>query len=266
MKQIFMRFGIVMVIFSLAIGIGCKDAIISSFNKAVDINVDYPEKFEDVKAIDTKFYEIIDTFAEEEITSNGSVTSVYYYYVVPVYTASSDEAYYVGIKVNKNKSSTYDRVVDSTWNAIEKGTDLENFVKFTGYFKKMDKELYQYFTEYFEGVFESEEEMKKYVLPLVMVPGEVKGSRDALYVSIGMLVIGIVSLFLGFRKPKQAPASRPYITINGVNYPSTNFVSVNKMVKKGETANAVREVQRLTGVEPEVAASVVSSWAQHWGN
>ncbi len=266
MKQVCTRLGLGLLIAAIVLGFGARNEIIASFSKPVDIYVDYPEKIDDVKAIDTELYQIIDTFAEEEITSNGSVTSVYYYYIVPVFTADEDEAYYVGLKVNKNKSAAYDRVVDSTWDAIEKGTDLNAFVEFTGCYEKMDKELYGYFLEYFEDVFDSEEEMKKYVLPLVMEPMVIKNSRTTLYVVIGMFVAGAVLLFLAFRKPKQAPASRPYITVNGINYPSSNFESVNKMVKKGETANAVKELQRLTGVEPEVAASVVSNWTQHWGN
>ena len=266
MKNFLFKLGSGLIVGAIIFGFVSWKDMVAAFSEPVDISVDYPDSYDDVKAVDTDIYELDGIFAEEEVTSDSS-KSIYYYYVMPVYTADEDEAYYVGLKVNKKNAAPYDRVVDSTiayW-TYESDTLTES-VAFTGAFTEMEDELYGYFTESLEGYFESEADMEKYVLPLVLEPMVFKNVRNMLFVMIGMLVLGGVMLFFALRKPQLAAASRPVITINGINYPSSNVESVNKMVKKGETANAVKELQRLTGVEPEVAASVVSNWTQHWGN
>ena len=267
MKEFLFKIGGALVVIAVILAfVGGKD-FGAAFSEPVDINVDFPDDYYDVKAVETELYQLDDYFAEEEITNNGS-KSYYYYYIVPVFTADDDEAYYVGVKVSKKNKSAYDKVVDSTQAFYYYGEgNLEESVKFTGALQKMEDDLYDYFLDAFEGSYDSEAQMKERVLPLVLEPMVFKNVRIMLFVIIGMLVAGGLMLFFALRPARQvAAASRPFITINGVNYPSSNFESVNKMVKKGETATAVKELQRLTGVEPEVAASVVSSWAQHWGN
>lgn len=256
MRSVLARLGGTLVIIAIVFSFIAGEDIIASFSKPVDIYVDYPEDVYDVKAVETDIYELDGIFAEEEITSDSS-TSIYYYYVMPVYTADED-IYYVGVKVNKKNCKPYDKVVDSTvayWNY--ETDELTEYVHFTGAFTEMEDELYDYFTESLEGYFESDADLEKYALPLVLEPMVFKNVKSMLFVIIGMVVAGALMLFFAFRPAKQAAASRPVITINGVNYPSSNFESVNKMVKKGETANAVKELQRLTGVQIIFLAATV---------
>lgn len=274
MKSVLIRLGLILAVMGAVLGFGSRNSWMASFSKPVDINAEpYPEDYYKVKAVDTQLDMIVDIFCEEEITEEtetGAVLSrkYVYYYIVPVFT--KDDVYYIGVKVDKADSKPYDKVADSTWAYMSYETDtLDEKVAFTGRIDEMDEELYEYFEDWFVETefFENEADMKKHILPLLLVPQDLGGGKVNLFISVAMFVVGIVLLVLAFRSGKQtAPAGRPIITINGVNYPSSNFESVNKMVKKGETANAVKELQRVTGVAPEVAASVVSNWAQHWGN
>ena len=272
MKNVLVKFGLAFVAIAVLFGVfSWKDWIIA-FSKPVDINVDYPEDYNDVKAVETELCMLVDIFAEEEITKKsdtGAVTSrnYIYYYIAPVFT--EEDVFYVGVKVDKEDSSPYDRVVNSTWAYLNGDIDyLDEEVAFTGGFTKMDDELYGYFEDWFEEaeIFETEDEMNAHILPLLLEPMVFKNVKTTAYVMIGLLVVGAVMLFFGFRSGRQnTKASRPVITINGVNYPSANLVNVNKMIKKGETANAIKELQRITGAEPEDAASVVSRWNEYWG-
>lgn len=274
MKSVLIRFGLVLVVLSIVFGYGTSKSWTAAFSKPVDINAEpYPKDYNDIVAVDTELDMIVDIFAEEEITEetdSGAVLSrkYIYYYIVPVFT--EDDVFYVGVKVDKEDSKPYDKVADSTWAYLNYETDtLDEKVAFTGRFSEMDEELYEYFEDWFVETefFESEAEMKEHILPLVLEPMSLGGGKVNLIVSIVMFIAGAAMLFFAFRSGKQAAAAtNPIITVGGISYPSSNFNSVNKMVKKGETANAVKELQRLTGAAPEEAASVVSNWRQHWGN
>lgn len=168
MRNVLARLGGTLIIMAIIFGVIAGEDIVASFQKPVDINAEpYPEDYNDIKAVDTEFDMILDIFCEEEITnktSSGTVTSkkYVYYYIVPVFT--EDDVYYVGVKVDKEKSAPYEKVADSTWAYLCYETEtLDEKVAFTGAFTEMDDELYDYFVDWFEEAefFESEAEMEK---------------------------------------------------------------------------------------------------------
>lgn len=273
MKSVLRRLGFLCLVFAGIIAFTSWQEMLMSFSEPVDINEDYPEDYDDVKAVETEINILLGSFAEEETTTknkSGAITSkdYDYYYVIPVFT--EEETYYAGVKVDSEDSKPYDRIVDETW-AYLNGETAEfgsESVDFQGGFFKMEDELYKYFEEWFEdeGFFATEREMDKYLLPIVLEPFKYSNVRTLTYVMVGLIVLGVVLVVLGFRpgKPKEAPVNS-VININDVNYPSSNFENVNKLVKKGNTDKAVKELQAITGLDEANATSVINRWYQYWG-
>lgn len=274
MKNVLIRFGFVCLVFAGMLGYTGWQEMLIAFSKPVDINVDYPEDYDDIKAVETEIDILLDTFAEEETTTkndSGAITSrdYDYYYVMPVFT--EEDTYYVAVKIDSEDSGAYDDIVDATWDYLYGITyELESeSVHFQGGFFKMEDELYKYFEQWFEEeeFFESDEEMEKYLLPLVLEPFKYSNVRIMAYVMIGLVVLGIVLLLLAFRvgkkQKKNAPTSS-VININGVNYPTSNFENVNKLVVKKKTKKAIKELQMITGLDEASATDVINKWSMYW--
>lgn len=273
MKDFLTRMGFVFLVMAGIMGFMGFREMSMSFSEPVDINVDYPSDYNEVKAVETDINILLGTFAEEETTTknkSGAITSrdYDYFYVIPVFT--EDETYYAGVKVDSDDSAPYDEIVNLTWDYFNGETDeLGNkSVHFQGGFLEMEDELYKYFKDWFEEeqYFESEADMNKYLLPLVLEPFQYSSMRTMTYVMVGLVVLGILLLVLGLRSGKKykAPANS-VINIDGVNYPSSNFESVNKLVEKGNTDKAVKELQKITGMEEANATLVISRWNEYWG-
>ena len=104
MKEFFRYVAILAIFFAGVFFVIDFKNIVAAFHEPVDICVDYPEDYNDVKAVKTELNMVLGRFATEEITTeqNGAITDrrYEYYYVVPVFTDAEDEgAYFVGVKV-----------------------------------------------------------------------------------------------------------------------------------------------------------------------
>lgn len=272
MKQLALRFGFMLVLVSVIMCFVAKDDILISFSEPVDIYEDYPADFRDVKAVETELYMLFDIFAEEETTTtnnSGAITSrrYDYYYILPVFTA--EEEYYVGVKVSSKKSAPYDDLMDSTWSYLMGETDSigDEVIEFQGGFVEMDDELYQYFQDWFKEAefFESDQEMDKYLLPLVLESVNYERVKTMTFVMIGVFIVGIILIILGL-KPKKAvkEATNPIISINGVSYPSSNFIRVNSFVERGQKVKAIKELRDITGLDLAQAKDIVDRWNEYW--
>ncbi len=274
MKEALRKVALVaIVICAVFVFMGWKEMLIS-FSEPVDIYVDYPDDYEDVKAVETEINMILDLFAEEETTTtnrSGAVTDVSYdyYYVLPVYTEAEEEPYFVGLKVGEKSRSAYEKVVDATWDYLEgSGYELE-YVNFEGGFIKMEDEAYKYFVEWFEDTewFEDEADMDKYVLPLLLEPIDLSNMKTIALVVGAVLLVSIVILIWSFipKKEKDVPApTKSVMTINGVNYPIANFASVNKLMVKGKKDKAVKELEKIAKISQEEAEAIIGSWDSYW--
>ncbi len=249
-----------------------KDMLIS-LSKPVDINVDYPDDYSDVKAVDTELSMIVDLFAEEEITttSSGAITDVdyVYYYIVPVYTESEEDPYFVGLKVDGEDRKEYEDVMDATWDYMDGLSEELLALEFQGGFKKMEDEAYKYFVEWFEDAewYEDEDDLEKYVLPLILEPIDLASVKKSIFVLGSIILVSIVVLIWASRpkKEKKIPApQKSIITINGVNYPISNFENVNKLVVSGKKDKAVKELMSVVAITETDAESVIASWDSYW--
>jgi hypothetical protein len=216
---------------------------------------------------------VLGLFAEEETTTTnkyGAVTNrrYDYYYVVPVFTET--ETYFVGAKVSSTKSVEYDKVCEATWAFLYGETDELETVEFEGGFYKMEDEAYKYFKEWFQDneEFIGEMDIKKYVLPLMLEPIKLSTTRKLTFVFVGVLALCIFLLVLSFRKGKEKPQSvtpqKAVITINDINYPTSNFEKVNKLVEKGKKDKAVKELMEVTGISETAANAVILDWYAYW--
>ena len=83
-----------------------------------------------------------------------------------------------------------------------------------------------------------------------------------------MLALCIFLLVLSFRKGKEKPQSvtpqKAVITINDINYPTSNFEKVNKLVEKGKKDKAVKELMEDTGISETDANAVILDWYAYW--
>lgn len=274
MKSVLVRFGLMFLLFAGIIGFVSWEEIIISFSEPVDIYEDLPKDFNDVKAVETELYVLMDVFASEQTTTknrSGHITSTDYdyYYVLPVFT--EEETYYAAVKVDSEKSKPYDKLTDLTWSYLNGEVEMlgSKTIEFQGGFVKMEDDLYEYFEEWFEEeqFFESDAEMEKYLLPLVLEPIVYENVRILTYVMVGLIVVGGLMVFFGLRKGKikYKPSAHPMIAINGVNYPSSNFESVNKLVTKGDKVKAAKELQKITGIEADESTFVIDRWEEYWG-
>lgn len=186
--------------------------IIIAFNEPVDINVDYPDDYNKVKAVKTEINMLVDVFATEETVTkkDGAITDrkYDYYYVMPVYTESDDNPYFVGVKVSSQDKKTYDMVCDATWDYLYGTRDSLETIEFEGGFNKMDEECYERFEDWFEAEewFEDDKEMEKYVLPLILESVPLEATKKSTFFLAGVLAVCILILILCSRKSKKEQA------------------------------------------------------------
>lgn len=275
MKEFLRRIALTGILLVVIMGFVMYKDVLIAFSEPVDIVEDYPESEEEIKsikAVKTDLDMILDVFAEEETTTKnkyGAVTNKRYdyYYVVPVFTET--ETYYVGAKVSSTKSMEYDKVCDATWSYLYGETDELKTVEFEGGFKKMEDEAFKYFKEWFEdNEWLEEKDIKKYVLPLILEPIKLSTTRKVAFVCVGVLAVCILLLILSFRKGKEDSQSvtpqKAVITINGINYPTSNFEKVNKLIEKGKKDKAVKELMEVTGISETDANAVILDWYAYW--
>lgn len=253
---------------------GTRQNIIAAFSEPVDINVDYPDDYDEVKAVKTELNKILDVCAEEETTTKnkyGSVTNKRYdyYYIVPVYIESEDDAYYVAVKVPSDKRNDYENVCNTTWAwAAGEVEELES-VEFEGTLVEMEDELYKHYKSWFYEMewFESTEDSKKYALPLVLTPVDLQATKVITIIGAVLFVVFAVMLILSFRKGKEKQTVTPtklVMTINGINYPMSNFEKVNKLIEKGDKEKAVKELMEVAGISETDANAVILDWYAYW--
>lgn len=275
LKEFLRRIAFVGILFVVIFGVVAYKDVLVAFSEPVDIVEDYPETEEEIKsikAVKTELDMVLGVFAEEETTTTnkyGAVTNrrYDYYYVVPVFTET--ETYYVGVKVSSTKSVEYDKVCEATWAYLYGETEELKTVEFEGGFYKMEDEAFKYFKEWFEdNEWLDEKDIKKYVLPLMLEPIKLSTTRKLTFVFVGVLALCIFLLVLSFRKGKEKTQSvtpqKAVITINDINYPTSNFEKVNKLIEKGKKDKAVKELMEVTGISETAANAVILDWYAYW--
>ena len=273
MKQLF--FSISVPFFAIGIllcSVGAQD-MIAAFYTPIDIYEDYPADYSKVKAVDTELGMLLDIFCEEETVKkqNGAITgrSYDYYYILPVFSSSDEDTYYIALMIDAEDAKPYNELVDATWAYLDYESDyvLAEPIEFKGTLKKMEDELYEYFENWFTEYeyFENDEDMKKHLLPYVLDKTHFGNMKIMAYITIGLFAIGFIMLILAIIPHKKySEPARAIITINGANYPATNFTKVNVFVEKGKTEKAISQLQKVINIDSGAAAYIISNWTQYW--
>ena len=192
-----------------------------------------------------------------------------YYYVIPI--IAKEEVYFVGINVDSDECEPYEKLSELSMKYLQGELDSlgEETIEFQGYFDKMDKETYERLKKRVKGkgYLESDEEIEKYVLPLMLESANFKGVRSSACIWGGAFVLSIIMMIYGRRADnvKVVQASSDLLIINGVTYPSDSFKKVNKLIQSGKADKAVRVLQGITHMNFADAEAVIRDWDTYWG-
>jgi len=283
--------GVASIIFLFSNGAGG----IASFRQEIDLYADETD-YMDLTAFDliyADYYISLGCFGEEETTTtnrSGKVVSKSstYYYAIPVF--SGEDTYWIGLEVAGEKDTNImDVITDETYAYLADEADDYGFTTLSKYgsLKKMDKEMYGYMVEAFEGleIYDSEE-IAEYVLPVYIetfIPGNL---QKMFIVAVACLVFCIVLLVLWVRglirkrkENKRYQESRENPQVSGYNgsttgealinicgntYPKRFFYRVNTYVQNNDLENARQELRNVTGITQYQAEDVIAHWKDYY--
>ncbi len=135
---------------------------------------------------------IIDSFAEYKETENNITKTTKKYYIMAL------DNIYIGLRVSKDDFTLVDKISDDTYNYLMgKSDDISSSsIHIKGTIKKMNKELNDYFYEWFDiaGFYDSEDELEANTLNYLIEP-DVVGSFNIYIVYLALAICAL--LFLG---------------------------------------------------------------------
>lgn len=248
---------------------------VAAQKKPVDLYADETDIHDLTKTtnLEAEIYMTLDYFATETTTTtnNGNFVSrdVDHYFIIPAF--SGDDAYFIGIRVDKDDVNTFMTISDETYEYVM--GDAADFGMTTimeeGTLKDMDDEMYGYFVEWFEesGWFENESDIAKYVLPLYFDPANMANSRLWFRIAGAALLVGIILLVLAlvsYLKNKKAVKEQVGLIFNGTTYSKEALSSVNTYVQQKENVFAMQELSRITGITMEEAKEVIDNWGSYY--
>ena len=137
-----------------------------------DLDADFDKVgYFDIVEADVTF--LLDNFAMEVTrTKFGIKTNEKFLYILPVMDNQQEEIYYIGMMVSRNERDQCDRITDLTYKYFfEESQSIRTYsIHISGFVDKMNKRYYKLYREWFEETnwFESEEELEKYALPILL--------------------------------------------------------------------------------------------------
>lgn len=184
-----------------------------SFSRPVDI---YQAPLTDASrlkrglAIQTELPTLLECFGTETSTQTNTydnstlIGDVTYYYIMPV--TAGGEHYYVALETSP-KSDNYD-MLKALSHGTMTSTDAEP-VPITGGLLTLDDELYKFMKQWFEeaGLFESEADIEKYVLPLKFSEENYTVNRIVFFVELTIAAALLAAVILLSIKGKKAAES-----------------------------------------------------------
>lgn len=262
------KFGLYMLIIGLVFTVCTFRESVAANRRPVDLyaaetNVSDIGSFDMIR---TDIYAVLDVFATSFKTSKGNITSKSNCYIIPAF--NGDETYYIGIKVNDNSYTQYDKIMDETYEYLMGYTmDLgETTVEAQGFLKKMDQKTQDLYYDWFRETewFDSEEEMQKYALPVyINTYHEVGFFKYAIWIGIALMVIGASDLIIAYSmENRKVPSNMGAVEIYGKLYAKSSLQNINNYVQRGELEYAAQDLSILTGMSNIEAQDVV----QHWSN
>lgn len=218
-------------------------------------------------------------------TKNGRTTSssTDYYYAIPVDGDDPDYYYYICVVVDSDDKSTLNAITNNTYDYFNDYdlSHLDREYKFEGTLKEMDDDVYDYVKDWFKEGGWTSEEIKEYVLPIVLTPMNFDMAPAYIIIFIVILLFTILFWVLFFVKKSKLKAQAAtaqaqfqaqfpgqeygqYVVINGVSYPKSSMEHINTYVNNHETITAIQELRNMTGLGLAEAKAVIDNWYQYY--
>lgn len=230
--------------------------------------------------VETNFDMMLGRFVrEEKIIHYNSTndTRTYYYYIIPA-KGKDEETYFIALKVRESNSAFYDKVVKSTWDYLEGKTNILSYKVHTSRcITKMAPAQYKDFQEWFEEaeMFETKEELDKYVLPLYLTDETWAHSTELLLAGTICLLISLLIIILHIKakwkqkkeakqRLKERAEKQKYIEIDGRDYPKATFDHVNELCRRSKRQEAMQELCDITGIEKLDAKIIIDNWNEYY--
>lgn len=282
MKKFLLNLGIILSIAFIAFMFISTDLILLGFKEPVDF---YGDDFDITEDHEGERIEadVPCCFGQAAVYTtttkkNGTTTKRNtYFYVIPAQSPDDDYYFYIAVKVNEKDRSKFDALTTKTFN------DEYGSLKLEGSLEKLDSEAYDYMLEYVEELyaesdpFESEEELKHYVLPLCFQTKNFSAGKTYIIIDI-CLFVGAVASWIGFfaikskenakRAANQAAFQANFpgqsfednVVINGVPYPKHLFDSIDYSLNSGEKIAAIAKLREITGLGLAEAKDIIDNW------
>lgn len=231
------------------------------------------------QAVDAEIGILLDQFLTVETTQKnraGQVTSrtTDDYYIMPVFV--DDETYFVALKVGqryKDRVAIMRMVDEYVWaSSLSPNRISGDTVEISGGMYKLKNKYYEYMVDWFDSTnwFADEDDIEKYVLPLVFKPLDRDNITTLVYISIGMLAGGILLLVIGFsgskdnaqREAKLAQLGNRTITICGIRYNVAMMTEVDKNIRAGKTEKAKKSLIKTFHATEAEADTIIVNWNQ----
>lgn len=274
MRKGLLTVGIILLVFGAMIGIGFgKEGIIFLTQEPVDLFYDESVEIQKNTYIDSYLDMLFDVYAEREQTqkSGNTVTGHSYtdYYIVPVFRG--DDVYFISMNERRysDEGKRCNELLDES--VAYFNYELDDYGEkgfwYTGVVTEIEDEAYDYLLDYFREMeyFDSEEEMKQYVLPLSIERRAVGTVLVMTAIAAVMLLAGMLLTVLGLiPQKKKIVLQNTAIKINGYQYPITQFGKVNTMIMKGKFVEAVQEIMQMTNCSHEYANVILENWCEYY--
>ncbi len=235
------------------------------------------------QAVDAEIGILLDQFLTVETSQKnraGQVTSKTTddYYIMPVFV--EDETYFVALKVGQKYQDRLAimRLVDEYVSAYSLSPERlsEDAVEISGGMYKLKNKYYEYMVDWFDDTnwFEDEDDIEKYVLPIVFQPLNRESTMNLIYLGVGLLGGGILLLLIGCvggKKTKQREAelaqlSGRTITIGGIRYNVAMMTEVDKNIRAGKIKKAKKSLMQTFCATEAEADTIIANWNQITGS
>lgn len=282
MKAFCQKIGGVMLILSIFVVIAIFQDVRVMLSETADISgneADSEDILKSGQAVDAEIGILLDQFLTVETSQKnraGQVTSKTTddYYIMPVFV--DDETYFVALKVGQRYEDRLAimRMVDEYVSAYSLSPDRLNddTVEISGGMYKLKNNYYEYMVDWFDDTnwFADEDDIEKYVLPLVFKPLDRDSTTTLIYVGVGMLVGGILLLVIGFfgrkknaqRETELAQLGNRTITICGIRYNVAMMTEVDKNICVGKVKKAKKLLMKTFHATEAEADTIIANWNQ----
>lgn len=282
MKAFCQKVGGALLILSIFVVISIFQDVRVMLSETMDISgneADSEDILKSGQAVEAEIGILLDQFLTVETSQKnraGQVTSKTTddYYIMPVFV--DDETYFVALKVGQRYEDRLAimRLVDEYVSAYSLSPERvsDDTVEISGGMYKLKNKYYEYMVDWFDDTnwFEDEDDIEKYVLPLVFKPLNRDGTMTLIYVGVGMLVGGILLLVAGFsgskkhtqRENELAQLGNRTITICGIKYNVAMMTEVDKNIRAGKAEKAKKSLMKTFHATEQEADTIIANWNQ----